>query len=103
MTVNGFEKSDFRDIEAFDGNTALIMAVGEPAYILKTNDGGENWKVVYENKTKGMFLDAMDFANNREGIVIGDPINGKIFIAMNQQFWQYLGGKSEALSPSGCR
>lgn len=81
MTVNGFEKSDFRDIEAFDGNTALIMAVGEPAYILKTIDGGENWKVVYENKTKGMFLDAMDFANNRDGIVIGDPIDGKIFIA----------------------
>jgi photosystem II stability/assembly factor-like uncharacterized protein len=81
MKVNGFEKTDFRDIEAFDGNTALIMAVDEPAYILKTIDGGENWKVVYENKTKGMFLDAMDFANNREGIVIGDPINGKIFIA----------------------
>jgi len=81
MKVNGFEKTDFRDVEAFDGNTALIMAVGEPAYILKTIDGGENWKVVYENKTKGMFLDAMDFANNQEGIVIGDPINGKIFIA----------------------
>ena len=81
MTVNGFEKSEFRDIEAFDGNTAIIMAVGEPAYILKTTDGGETWKVVYENKTKGMFLDAMDFANNQEGIVIGDPIDGKIFIA----------------------
>jgi hypothetical protein len=81
MTVNGFEKTDFRDIEAFDGNTAIIMGVGEPAYILKTTDAGENWKVVYENKTKGMFLDAMDFANNREGIVIGDPINGKVFIA----------------------
>jgi len=81
MTVNGFEKTDFRDIEAFDGNTAIIMGIGEPAYILKTTDGGENWKVVYENKTKGMFLDAMDFANNQEGIVIGDPVNGKIFIA----------------------
>lgn len=93
MTVNGFEKSDFRDIEAFDGNTALIMAVGEPAYILKTNDGGENWKVVYENKTKGMFLDAMDFANNQEGIVIGDPIDGKIFIAKTNNTgntWQEL-------------
>ena len=81
MIVNGFEKTDFRDIEAFDGNTALIMGIGEPAHILKTNDGGENWKVVYENKTKGIFLDAMDFANNQEGIVIGDPINGKVFIA----------------------
>jgi len=81
MTVNGFEKTDFRDIEAFDGNTAIIMGVGEPAYILKTTDGGDNWKVVYENKTKGIFLDAMDFANGQEGMVVGDPINGKTFIA----------------------
>ncbi|MGK2860988.1 MAG: WD40/YVTN/BNR-like repeat-containing protein [Chitinophagaceae bacterium] len=81
MTVNGFEKTDFRDIEAFNANTALIMGIGEPAYILKTNDGGDSWRVVYENKKKGMFLDAMDFANNQLGIVIGDPIDGKIFIA----------------------
>src|SRR5215510_12725926 len=45
FTVKGFEKQEFRDIEAFDGATAVIMAVGEPAYILKTNDGGESWKV----------------------------------------------------------
>ncbi|HVT83685.1 MAG TPA: hypothetical protein VHD35_00715 [Chitinophagaceae bacterium] len=80
MRVNGFAKSDFRDIEAFDGATAVIMAVAEPAYILKTNDGGKTWKVVYENKTKGMFLDAMEFWNEQAGIVIGDPINGKFFI-----------------------
>src|SRR5215467_12931421 len=58
MTVKGFEGKDFRDIEAFDANTAIIMAVDSPAYILKTVDGGATWKVVYENKTKGMFLDA---------------------------------------------
>ena len=93
MTVNGFEKTEFRDIEAFDGNTAVIMGIGEPAYILKTTDGGENWKVVYENKTKGMFLDAMDFANGREGIVIGDPINGKPFIARTNNTgntWEHI-------------
>src|SRR4051794_808366 len=50
FTVRGFEKTDFRDIEAFDGTTALIMGVGEPAYILRTVDGGDTWKVVYENK-----------------------------------------------------
>jgi photosystem II stability/assembly factor-like uncharacterized protein len=46
FTVKGFEKKDFRDIEAFDAATAVIIAVDEPAYILKTNDGGETWKVV---------------------------------------------------------
>jgi len=81
MTVKGFEKKDFRDIEAFDATRAVIMSVAEPAYLLKTNDGGITWKVVYENKKKGMFLDAMEFWNEQSGIVIGDPIYGKFFIA----------------------
>ncbi len=84
VTVAGFEKTDFRDIEAFDAHTAVIMGIGEPAYILKTIDGGETWKVVYENKTKGIFLDAMDFSDNQIGVVVGDPINGKIFMARTE-------------------
>lgn len=81
MTVTGFEKTEFRDIEAFDANTAIIMGIGDPAYILKTTDGGETWKVVFENKTKGMFLDAMDFVNRMQGMVVGDPVGNKIFLA----------------------
>jgi len=81
LPVPGYEKRDFRDIEAFDAASAIIIAVGEPAIILKTVDGGAHWKQVYENKTPGMFLDAMEFWNEQSGIVIGDPINGKFFIA----------------------
>ena len=81
MTVKGFEKTEFRDIEAFDSITAIIMGIADPAYILKTTDGGQNWKVVFEDTTKGMFLDAMEFWNEQSGIVIGDPIGDKIFIA----------------------
>src|SRR5690349_11041242 len=61
VTIKGFEKRDFRDIEAFDATTAVVIAVDEPAYILRTSDGGDTWKLVYENKAKGMFLDAMEF------------------------------------------
>ena len=81
MVVKGFEKRDFRDIEAFDATTAVIIAVDAPAYILKTVDGGQSWKAVYENKTEGMFLDAMAFWNENAGIVLGDPIGGKFFVA----------------------
>ncbi len=81
MTVKGFEKADFRDIEAFDAKTAIIMGIADPAYILKTTDGGENWNIVFKDTTKGMFLDAMEFWNEQSGIVIGDPIGDKIFIA----------------------
>lgn len=79
--IKGFEKRDFRDIEAFDAATAVVMVVDAPAYILKTIDGGESWKIVYENKTKGMFLDAMEFWNELSGIVVGDPIDGRVFVA----------------------
>lgn len=74
LTVKGFEQRDFRDIEAFDDNTAIIMAVAEPAIILKTKDGGKTWKKKFEDTTKGMFLDAMDF-DKKSGIVIGDPVD----------------------------
>ncbi len=82
LIVKDFEKRDFRDIEAFDSNTAIIMAVAEPGLILKTKDGGKNWHKVFEDSTKGMFLDAMCFADEETGMVIGDPINNKPFIAM---------------------
>lgn len=81
LIVKGFENRDFRDIEAFDATTAVLIAVDAPAYILKTSDGGNHWKVVYENQTKGMFLDALEFWNEQSGIVVGDPLNQKIFIA----------------------
>ncbi len=79
--VKKYEKRDFRDIEALDERTAVIMAVGEPANILKTSDGGKTWKVVFCDSTKGMFLDAMDFLNKRNGIVVGDPVSGRFFLA----------------------
>ncbi|QEC66447.1 oxidoreductase [Panacibacter ginsenosidivorans] len=80
LTVSGYEKRDFRDIEAFDKNTALIMGIAEPAIILKTKDGGKSWYKVFEDSTKGMFLDAMDFDGTKNGIVVGDPVNGRLFV-----------------------
>lgn len=74
MVVKGHEKNDFRDIQAFDSLTAIVMCVGDPAYILKTKDGGKTWTEVYTKSLPGMFLDAMDFRNDKEGICIGDPI-----------------------------
>jgi hypothetical protein len=80
--IAGFEERDFRDIEAFDERTAIIIAVAEPANILKTTDGGKTWKTVFTDSSKGMFLDAMDFlSNDIYGVVVGDPIQNSIFMA----------------------
>jgi len=103
FVVKNFDSADFRDIEAFDAATAVIMAVGSPAYILKTNDGGETWKVVYENKTKGMFLDAMEFWTRESGIVIGDPIKGRFFVATydKKNDWKDIPFEKRPLADSG--
>jgi len=81
QVVKGYEKTEFRDIEAFNDSTAIIMGISSPAYILRTTDGGANWKKVYENNSPVMFLDAMEFLNSLNGIVIGDPLEGRVFIA----------------------
>lgn len=73
LVVPKYEQSDFRDIEAFDSLTAIIMAIGNPGIILKTKDGGITWKKVFYKEMKEMFLDAMDFKDNKTGICIGDP------------------------------
>lgn len=93
--VKGFEKSDFRDIEAFSDKQAVIMSAGTPALIMKTTDGGETWEVNYRNDDKAYFLDGMDFFDAKHGVVFGDPIEGKFVMLETQN-----GGKTWQQSKS---
>ncbi len=76
--VPEYEKFDFRDIEAFSSTDAIIVSAGSPAIILLTRDGGRTWKEVYKNESPDIFLDGMDFQDRQNGIIYGDPINGKM-------------------------
>jgi len=78
--VKGFEKADFRDIEAFSNKTAVIMSSGTPALVLKTTDGGTTWQEKYRNTDTTYFLDAMDFDNPKHGLILGDPIKNKFLL-----------------------
>jgi photosystem II stability/assembly factor-like uncharacterized protein len=82
MQVPVFEKSDFRDIEAFSDREAVIMGITEPAILLRTTDTGKTWSTVFEDTSKSAFLDAMDFSGD-QGVLIGDPQNGKILFAIS--------------------
>jgi len=72
--IKGYEQSDFRDIEAFDANSAIVMSSGTPAVILKTLDGGQTWREAFRKNDSAYFLDAMDFWNTKRGVIVGDPI-----------------------------
>ena len=80
MQVKGYEKRDFRAMHAWNDQEAIIVAVAAPAIILKTIDGGASWDKVYENNDTSMFLDALNFSDTNNGTVIGDPIDGRLFI-----------------------
>lgn len=78
--IKGYETRDFRSIHAWNDKEAIIVAIASPAVILKTKDGGLNWYSVYVNKDTAMFLDAIHFKNDLEGLVVGDPIDTTIFL-----------------------
>ena len=70
---------DFRDIEAFDANTAYVLSIGEGenSRIYKTTDGGENWKLQFKNTDKKAFFDALAFWDKDTGMAMSDPVDGK--------------------------
>lgn len=79
MTVPGAEKLDFRDIEAFDANTAYILSIGkgEESRIYKTTDGGASWKELFRNKNEKAFFDAIACWDAKNCIAMSDPVDGK--------------------------
>lgn len=102
--VKGFEKADFRTLYAFDAQTAIIANAGSPAYILRTTDGGQNWKIVYTNTDSLAFFDGADFWNDKEGIIYGDPVNGKMLLLRTNdggRNWQEMPGQSRPQLSAG--
>lgn len=91
----GYEKLDFRDIEAFDSNKAVVVNAGSPAYVLLTVDGGKSWKQTYKNLDSAIFLDGMDFWDKDRGIMFGDPIENRMQIlttADGGNSWKNISG-----------
>jgi photosystem II stability/assembly factor-like uncharacterized protein len=74
----GADKLDFRGIQAFDRNTAVVMSSGKGdlSRLYKTSDGCRTWKLVLTNPDSEGFWDAVRFAAGK-GIVCGDPVEGK--------------------------
>ena len=70
---------DFRDIEVFDKNRAIVMGISSPAKFYKTINGGKSWELVYFNDHKDVFFDGMSFWNKMNGIAFSDPVDGEHF------------------------
>lgn len=75
-SITGAYDLDFRDIEAFNKDTAFVLSAGYPAKIYKTVDGGISWKEKYSNPDTSAFFDGFEFWNKKNGIAYGDPLDG---------------------------
>ncbi len=78
QTIAGAEDLDFRDIHAIDANNVLIVSAGTPARIYRSSDGCKTWTKVFERTDPSFFFDAIDFWDQQEGIVMGDPIDNQL-------------------------
>jgi len=79
VEVVGASALDFRDVQAFDQNTAFVLSIGtgEQSRIYKTSDGGKIWQLQFTNKDPKAFYDCFAFWDSTHGIALSDSVDGK--------------------------
>ncbi|QIA09579.1 WD40/YVTN/BNR-like repeat-containing protein [Draconibacterium halophilum] len=80
VSIQGTEGNDFRSIHAWDDKKAIVFGVAGPEFAYKTIDGGNTWNVVYSDTTSGLFFNSLKFADEKNGLAVSDPVNGKFFV-----------------------
>ena len=53
----------------------FMLSIESPALLYKTGDNGR-MQLVYKEEGEGVFYDAMTFLNDKDGIAIGDSVDG---------------------------
>jgi photosystem II stability/assembly factor-like uncharacterized protein len=82
----GAEKLDFRGVQAFDGETAIVMSSGKGdlSRLYKTSDGCKSWKLLVTNPDPEGFWDAIHlqvlFDGHEYGVLLGDPVDGEFVL-----------------------
>ncbi|MFE2730019.1 WD40/YVTN/BNR-like repeat-containing protein [Streptomyces sp. NPDC059349] len=93
----GAGELEFRDIEAFDGRHAVVLAIGEgdASRVFRTDDGGATWTESFRNPDPKAFYDCLTFFDARHGLAMSDPVDGKYRILSTRD-----GGRSWDVLPS---
>lgn len=80
------DKLDFRGIQAFDQNTAIVMSSGKGdlSRLYKTTDGCKTWKLVFTNPDATGFFDSLRRVTSKQLYLLGDPVSGKFSMFLSQ-------------------
>lgn len=77
------EELEFRGI-AKTSNALFLLAVGSPALMFRSVDGGQQWSVAYEEQHPAAFYDAIAFWDDQYGIAMGDPTGECLSIILTE-------------------
>jgi photosystem II stability/assembly factor-like uncharacterized protein len=82
IAVDGGEALDFRDVEALSSDVLVLMAAGpgNQSRIYRSTDAGASWRPFHTNPEPTGFYDAIAFWDAKNGIVVGDPVDGRFRI-----------------------
>jgi photosystem II stability/assembly factor-like uncharacterized protein len=72
----------FRDIEAFDADHAVILSIGtgSDSRVYVTSDAGRHWTLAFVNDDPDAFYDCMTFFDKKRGLALSDPVDGRFRI-----------------------
>jgi photosystem II stability/assembly factor-like uncharacterized protein len=94
-TVPGGAAMDLRAIHGISDRVAHVAATA--GRIWRTSDGGRTWNLAYQARDTTVFLDGIVFADERFGLTLGDPMDGRFLILVTRDAGETW---SEAPAPS---
>lgn len=93
------------DLRAVHGRSDLVAHVAATAgRIWRTTDGGRSWSLRYQAADTTMFLDALAFVDDRVGLALGDPIDGRFVLLVTRDggdTWTEAPGSSRPAAMDG--
>jgi photosystem II stability/assembly factor-like uncharacterized protein len=112
----GAEKLDFRGVQGFDADTAIVMSSGKGdlSRLYKTTDGCHTWKLVAKNPDPDGFWDSIQTGDpddplqkrdeQERALILGDSVNGQLRLWEWNEGWEegelelsyQIRGKSES-------
>ena len=96
--VPGAENLQFRDVQGISATVAYLLSAGTgpDARIYKTEDGGNTWKLQFQNQDHSKFYDCFAFwTPSLRALTMADSVNGRfpVIRTTNGTTWQDIGNK----------